>query len=73
MWKETNVMRTLRQPSREQIMMDQKQTGNVYYFNYWSSMIRNDTRRRRQITSRIAMSTRAFNKKSFQQQIWPDM
>jgi hypothetical protein len=42
--KKTNAIRILRQPFPAQIMMDQKQTGNVYYFNYWSIMIRNYTR-----------------------------
>jgi len=37
--KRTKVMKILRQPSRVQIMMDQKQLDNVEYFNCLDSMI----------------------------------
>jgi hypothetical protein len=44
------------------IMTDQKQLENLEYFNYLGSMITNDARCTREITSRIAMAKAAFNK-----------
>ena len=54
------VIRILRQPSPLQIMVDQKQTENVEYFNYVCSMITNDARPTLEIKSRIAMTKAAF-------------
>jgi hypothetical protein len=56
-------MRISRQPAPIQIMIDQKQFGNVEYFKYLGSMITNDVRCTHEITSRIAMTKAAFNKK----------
>jgi len=61
--KKPNVMRILRQLFPAQIVMDTRQKGDVFYFNYWSSVIRNGTKSTRQITSRIDMTTTALNKK----------
>jgi F0F1-type ATP synthase beta subunit len=65
----TKTMRISRQPSPMKIMIDQKQLGNVEYFNYLGSMITNDARCTCEIKSRIAMAKASFNKKkSFHQQ-----
>jgi hypothetical protein len=50
-------------------MMDQKQPKNEECLNYLGSMIRNDTRRTREIKSRIVMATAAFDKHSFHKSI----
>ena len=42
MWKKSKVVRIVRKPSPTQIMVDQKQMGNVYYFSHLSNMIGND-------------------------------
>jgi hypothetical protein len=57
-------MKISSQPSPIKIMIDQKQLENVEYFNYLGSMITNDARCTREITSRIAMAKAAFNKKT---------
>jgi hypothetical protein len=44
-------------------MMDQKQLKNMDYFNDLGSMITNDARCTREITSWIAMAKAALNKK----------
>jgi hypothetical protein len=44
-------------------MIDQKQLGNVVYFNYLGSIITNDARCTREIKSRTALAKAAFNKK----------
>jgi hypothetical protein len=46
-----------------QIMVDQKQLGNVEYFNYLSSVTTNGARCTGEIKSRNAMVKEAFNKK----------
>jgi hypothetical protein len=61
--EKTKVMRISRQPSPIKIMIDQKQSENVEYFNYLGSMITNDARCTREIKSRIAMAKATFNKK----------
>jgi hypothetical protein len=53
-------------------MMDRQQLEYVEYFSEVASMITNDARYKREITSRIAMAKAAFNKNqkySFHQQI----
>jgi hypothetical protein len=40
--EKTKAKRISREPSPEEIMVDQKQLKNVEYFNYLGSMIRND-------------------------------
>jgi hypothetical protein len=57
------VMRISRQPSPVQIMIDQKQQGNVEYFNNSGSLITNDVRCTRDSKSRIAMARAAYIKK----------
>jgi hypothetical protein len=59
----TNVMRISGQPSPVQSMINQKQPGNVEYFNCLCSVITNDARCTRDIKSRIAIAKAAFNKK----------
>ena len=54
--EETKVVRISRQ--------DQRQQENMEYFNYLGSMITNDARCAREIKSRIAIVTAAFNKKT---------
>jgi hypothetical protein len=44
-------------------MVDQKLLENLEYFNYLSSLIKNDARCTRQLMYRTAMSNAAFNKK----------
>ena len=51
----TKVMRISRQSSRIQIVIDQRQVGNVECFTYLGFMI-NDTRYTREIKSKIAMA-----------------
>jgi hypothetical protein len=45
-------------------MMDQKQVGNLEYFNYWGSMTTSDGVRTREIKSRIARGKVAFKRNS---------
>jgi hypothetical protein len=61
--EKSKAMRIPMQRSPEQIMVDQKQSENVEYFNYLCSMITNDARSTREITSRNAMTKAAFDKK----------
>jgi hypothetical protein len=63
MWKNSKVMKILRQPSPLRITIEQKQLENVEYFNYLGSMIIKDARCRLEIKSRIAIPKAAFNKK----------
>jgi len=42
--EKVNVMRILTQPSRIQIMMDQKQPDNVEFSSYLGSIITNDAK-----------------------------
>jgi len=63
MWKNSKVMRILRQPSPLRITKDQRQRKNVEYSNYLGSIIINDARCMLEIKSRIAMAKAAFNKK----------
>jgi hypothetical protein len=44
MWGKTEVMGISKQPSRVQIVIDQKQPENVEYYKYFDSMITNDAR-----------------------------
>jgi hypothetical protein len=60
--KKTDVMRISRQPSLIRIMINQKQLGNVEYFNCLGSMIINYTRCTKELKSRIAMAKAAFKK-----------
>ena len=55
----TEVMRTSRQPSAVQIMIDQKQLENVGYFKCLCSMITNDAKCTRDIKSRYAVAKAA--------------
>jgi len=55
-------MRLLRLPSTIQIMIDQKQLGNVEYFSCLGSMVTTDARCTREIKSRIAMEKASTNK-----------
>jgi hypothetical protein len=64
----TKLMRISRQSSRIQIVIDQRQVGDVECFNYLGFMI-NDRRCTREIKSKIAMEKAAFNKKTFHRQI----
>jgi hypothetical protein len=63
--EKTKVMRISRQPSPIQIMIDQKQSENVEYLNYFGSMITNDAGCTHEIKSRNAMAKAAYNKKIF--------
>jgi hypothetical protein len=58
--EKTKVMKRSRQPFRIQIMIDQKQQGNVEHFNYLGGTITNDARCTREIKSRIAMAKAPF-------------
>ena len=58
----TEVMRITRQPFPIQITRDQKQPENVEYFNYLGNKISNEICVR-EIKSRVAIATAAFNKK----------
>jgi hypothetical protein len=62
--EETNVMRILWLPSPVQILIGQKQLKNVEYFNYFGSMITNDTKCTCEIKYRTAMAEAAFSKKT---------
>jgi len=62
--KKTKVTRISRQPSQAQIMTDQKQLGNVEYFNFLGSIIRNDASCTCEIKSRTAVAKTPFNKKT---------
>jgi hypothetical protein len=52
-------------------MIDQKQTKNLEYYNYFCTVITNDARCMQEIKSKIFIAKAAFNKKkaSFQEQI----
>lgn len=64
--KNTKIIRISMQPLPIQIMIDQKQTQIVEYFNYLDSLIRNDARYIHEIKSRIAMGKAVLNmKKTF--------
>jgi hypothetical protein len=52
--EKSKMLRISRSTSPIQIMIDQKQTENVEYFNYYGSMITNDARCAREIKSSIA-------------------
>ena len=65
----TRVMRISRQSSLIQIVIDQRQVGNVECYNYLGFVI-NDARYTREIKSKIAMAKAAFNNKNtFHRQI----
>jgi hypothetical protein len=61
--EKTKIMRISRQPFPVNIMIDQKQPGNVESFKYLGSILTNDGRCTCEIKSRIAMAKAAFNKK----------
>jgi len=61
--EKTKIMRISRQPSPITITIDQKQLENVKCFKYLGSMLTEDGRCTCEITSRIAMTKAAFNKK----------
>jgi hypothetical protein len=56
------VMRISRQSSRIQIVIDERQVGNVECFNYLDCMI-NDARCTLEIKPEVGMAKAAFNKK----------
>jgi len=65
----TKAMRISRQSSRIQIVINQRQVGNVECFSYLGFMI-NDSRCTREVKSKIAMAKGAFNKKkTFHRQV----
>jgi PAS domain-containing protein len=64
MWKNSKVMRILRQPSPLRITIYQKQLENVEYFNHLGSMIIKDAICRLEIKSRIAMANASFRQKT---------
>jgi len=64
-WKRTKAMRITKQPSPQQIMIDQKQPVSVESFNYFGSIITNDARCTHEVKCRIAMAKGTFNKKTF--------
>jgi hypothetical protein len=57
------VMRTPRQASQIESMVNQTVTENVEYFNYLGSMITSDARCTREIESGVAMAKEELNKK----------
>lgn len=57
--EKTEVMRTSRQPSAVQIMIDQKQLEDVGYFNCLCRMITNDAKCTREIKSRCNVAKAA--------------
>jgi hypothetical protein len=59
----TKVMRTSRELSPVQIMIDQKQLKNVEYFKYLGGLITNDAWCISEIKSRTAMAKAASNKR----------
>jgi hypothetical protein len=61
--KTTNATRISRQPSQIQIMIHQKQPGNVEYFNFLDIM-KTYARCTQEIKSRLVMKKVAFNKKN---------
>jgi len=63
-WKETKVIRILRQLFPLNVMIDQNQRENVEYFDYFHSVITNNARCTFEIISRINMAKAAFNKKT---------
>jgi len=69
MEKETKVMRISRQPPSIQ-MKAQNQLENVKYFNYPGSMITNNVRCTRAITSRIVMAKTSLNKQALTPANW---
>jgi hypothetical protein len=56
------VIRISKQPISVQMMIDQKQTENVDYFNYLFSMIANDAKCTREIKFWFANVRKAFDK-----------
>jgi hypothetical protein len=57
-------MRTSRQPSPLQIMIDQKQPENVEYLNSFGRTMTNNEIYLQEIKSRVAMAIAAFKKKT---------
>jgi hypothetical protein len=57
------ILRMPKQPFPLQIMTDQKQHGGMEYLKCLASMITNEERCTREVTSRIAMTKATFNKK----------
>jgi hypothetical protein len=68
-----NIMKISRQPSPVQNMTDQIQPKNAKYFNYLGSMITDDAKCTREITSRIAMAKSAFNMRKVLYSRQPDL
>jgi hypothetical protein len=52
-------------PFTKRIVIEEKQTGTVDYFNYQGSVITNDVRCTREIKSKIATAKTEFRKKTF--------
>jgi hypothetical protein len=61
--EKTKVMRISRQPTPVTIEIDQRQLENVKYFRYLGSTLTDDGRCNCEITSRIAITKAALNKK----------
>jgi hypothetical protein len=61
----TKIMRTSREPSPVQIMIDHIEMRHVDYncFRYLGSMMTNNARRTHEIKTRVAMAKAAFNRK----------
>jgi hypothetical protein len=56
-------MKISRQPSRKQIIIDQKQPENVEYFNYFGILITNEATYTGEIKSGVATTKSAFKTK----------
>jgi hypothetical protein len=69
--EKNQVMRISRQPSPVQIMIDQRQQGNVEYFNNLDSLVTNDARCRPDSKPRTAMARAAFIKGTLSPKHWP--
>jgi hypothetical protein len=54
--------RISRQPSQEQVMIDQKRLETVEYFNCFGSIITNGATFTREIKPRMALAIKALNK-----------
>jgi len=63
-WKRTKAMRLTKQPSPQQIMIDQKEPVNVECFNCFSTIITNDARSTHEMKSPIAMAKGTLIKKT---------
>jgi hypothetical protein len=62
--EKTNTMKIARQPSRKQIIMNQKQPENVEYFNYFGILITKKATYTGEIKSGVATTKSAFKTKN---------